>query len=137
MASLTDAITVVTDAGFVKEHHFGTWGCYIRGAGLVVRESGILKNHVESSTEAERQAVGNALFILASRVPGLSQYHINVYCDNISALKRPGPLGANSPRYAARQLKIAWYDEYIQAVVDRAKSYELPMCTYATTRNGL
>ena len=76
-------ITINTDASFSKEHNYGTYAYRIRSNNFLYKGSGVFKDTVENSTDAESRAIAVALWILKQQKADFDVLVINR--DNIGA----------------------------------------------------
>lgn len=80
-------VTINTDAGWFQIQKVGSYAYWIKADGLHLHGSGMLKGTVNSSTNAERMAIANALHILkCSEYTGITKIVFNR--DNINAKGR-------------------------------------------------
>lgn len=80
-------VTINTDAGWFRHQKVGSFAYWIKGDGIHLHGSGMLKGKIMSSTEAETKAIANALYILKeSGVTGIKRIIINR--DNIRAVNK-------------------------------------------------
>jgi ribonuclease HI len=73
-------ITINTDASFHPKHKVGAFAFWIVWDGGRMVQSGPLRN-VQSSLDAELQAIGNALYaVLKSEIIGIKHIYVNTDC---------------------------------------------------------
>lgn len=116
------SLIIATDASYLHGDKIGSWAAYIKSPAGIIQRSGIIREnkHFNGSTDAERYAIANALYI-ASKSFDLSEYDIILCCDNEVALYKP-----RNPRSNGRvNYWIEWHEIYVQPYFDNAKSYEL------------
>lgn len=121
-------ITICTDAGHRTFYKMGfppspqtayatiaAWACYIRTPDKKINYSGMMKQEVKGSSQAELYAIANALYILA-REYDLNKYHLIIYSDNLWALR--------NVQGCCSQESSKVYRQFIRPHVRKAGSYE-------------
>lgn len=76
-------ITINTDASFSHEHKYGTYAYWIKSDNFLYKGSGVFKDTVDNSTDAESRAIAVALWILKQNKHDFDVLVINR--DNIGA----------------------------------------------------
>lgn len=76
-------ITINTDASFSKEFNFWTYAYWIKSDNFLYKGSGVFKDKVDNSTDAESRAIAVALWILKQQKAEFDILVINR--DNIGA----------------------------------------------------
>lgn len=116
-------ITVCSDASFSSEHNLGTWACYIRTPDRTIKQGGIIREPCTDSTNAERQGLANALWLLDRQID-VSKYKLVVYCDNVAALRRRSLRKTPASRvYQEAAAYNRWFAEHIESVLFKASEY--------------
>lgn len=112
-------ITIATDAGYSHLFRVGYWACRIRlPDDSIHTQTGMLKNDPGGSTQAERLAIANALWIV-DRMVDLKQCRLVMYYDNISAMRKPQkPYGGK--RRDVQLSQLAFYVDHIEKYLDKA-----------------
>lgn len=125
MEEETQTVFIASDASVSTDSGIAAWACYIRTPHQTFTKGGIIKPTVRGSTDAERFALANALFI-ADRISDLEKLNLIIYCDNKYAYTEPiNKLSPASKNYEYRQRNVQIFKEHIEAYLKKAKSYEL------------
>ncbi len=113
-------ITVCTDASFSDSHKIGAWACYIETPDRVLQTGGLIKVDCNNSTDAERAGLAKAL-VLADDMVDLSKYRLEVFCDNVAALKRRSLRKTPASRiYQEAAEYNAWFADNIECYFAKA-----------------
>jgi ribonuclease HI len=77
--------TIVTDAGFCPETKAAAWACWIVAENQRTQSSGVFKEGITNSADAEVKAILNAIYVARCRFPDIS--HIHVVTDCVYAME--------------------------------------------------
>ena len=101
-----DIVTVFADASFDHEYGIGAYAFWIKGPdGLKVEKSGVLRDEIGASSEAETLALANGIIIAARAMAGRPN-GIRIVCasDCLHAIRALDPHG-EPPSMRANEVK--------------------------------
>jgi hypothetical protein len=97
-------LTINTDAGFLPIDKVGAWAFWAVTDGMVLKGSGVFKEHCKNPTDAEIKAMCNAVFCVLSQSFDFSKIQLIVFNrDNINATS--GANGSPSQRKLTALIK--------------------------------
>jgi hypothetical protein len=119
-------VTINTDAGWFMHQKVGSYAYWIKGDGLHLHGSGMLKGTIHSSTEAENRSIANALHVLkCSGIKSVRKIIVNR--DNIRT--KSSRRGSESERAIYKLLRYFWEESH------KIKGYRIQFTSFYEFRH--